>query len=82
MFTIKKALYSQLHSILYMGQQEVYDFLRNNNNKWWTCKEISNLMDISIGSLTNNLKKLRTSKDISYKLSETRTNAYLYRYDK
>ena len=63
-----------------MGQQEVYDFLRKHPKKWYTTGEIAEKMKASIGSVTNNLKKLRYSKDIDHKISKKRANMYLYKY--
>jgi len=50
-----------------MGQQEIYDFLRKQRAKWYTSKEISHGLSVSIGSVTNCLKKLRNSKIIHFK---------------
>jgi len=48
-----------------MGQQEVFNFLKNNKGKWYTSRDISDELDVSLGSVTNNLKKLRkTEKDV------------------
>jgi hypothetical protein len=54
-----------------MGQQEVYTFLSNNRNKWWTNKEVASHMDASIGSVTTTLNKLRKRKDVMSKKSKT-----------
>jgi len=50
-----------------MGQQEVYEFLKANPNQWFTSREISENLQVSIGSVTMNLKKLRKSKLIAYR---------------
>ena len=50
-----------------MGQQEVYDFLKAHPNEWFTSKEISEEINISIGSTTVCLKKLRKNNEIQYK---------------
>ncbi len=63
-----------------MGQQDVYDFLKKNKGKWWTSKEITEKMKVSLGSVTNNLAKLRKDKFIIYKISKKRVNRYLYMY--
>jgi hypothetical protein len=62
-----------------MGQQEVFNFLKKNRAKWFTSKEIAKGLKASLGSVTNNLKKLRkTEKDIlKYKLVG---NRYYYKY--
>ena len=64
-----------------MGQQEVFSFLKENKGKWFTSKDISSMLKVSIGSVTNNLKKLRkTEKDkLKFKLVG---NKYYYMYKK
>jgi DNA-binding transcriptional regulator GbsR (MarR family) len=61
-----------------MGQQEVYDFLCKNKNKWFTSKEISEALNVSIGSVTMSLKKLRKTNIIKYKVTGKR-NTYSYK---
>lgn len=51
-----------------LGQQEVYDFLKTNKGKWFTSKEISQKLKISIGSVQTSLKKLRKSQAIGYRM--------------
>lgn len=55
-----------------MGQQEVYDYLKKNPNKWFTSRQISNDLKISIGSVTMSLKKLRKSNIIRFRETGTR----------
>ena len=64
-----------------MGQQEVYTFLKSNKGKWYTSKDIANLLKVSLGSVTNNLKKLRkTEKDkLKFKIVG---NKYYYKFVK
>ncbi len=62
-----------------MGQQEVYNFLKDNNGKWFTSKQISEKTNVSIGSVTMSLKKLRKSQFIKYRNSGKR-NEYQYMY--
>ena len=50
-----------------MGQQEVYNFLKEHKGKWFTSKQISHETGVSIGSVTMSLKKLRKSQLIKYK---------------
>ena len=61
-----------------MGQQEVYDFLCKNRNKWFTSKDISESLGVSIGSVTMSLKKLRKTNIIKYKNTGKR-NTYSYK---
>ena len=63
----------------YMGQQEVYIFLKENKNRWFLSKEVSKQLGVSIGSVTNCLKKLRESKAINFKGTK-RKNQFQYRF--
>ena len=62
-----------------MGQQEVFSFLKVNKGKWYTSKDIAVKLRVSIGSVTNNLKKLRkTEKEtLEFKLDG---NKYYYMF--
>ena len=60
-----------------MGQQEIYDFLKQHKGEWFTSKEISEMLKISIGSVTMSLKKLRKTNMIKFKNSGKR-NTYKY----
>lgn len=61
-----------------MGQQEVYDFLTKNKGKWFTSRDISEQLGVSIGSVTMSLKKLRKTNLIKYKNTGKR-NTYEYK---
>ncbi|MBW2977906.1 hypothetical protein KY331_03615 [Candidatus Woesearchaeota archaeon] len=63
-----------------MGQQDVYDFLKKRKAKWFTSKEICQLLELSIGSVTNSLRKLRNSSIVHYKSDSQRKNMFLYKY--
>lgn len=63
-----------------MGQQEVYDFLRKNKNKWFTSRDISEALGVSIGSVTMSLKKLRKTNIIKFKNTGKR-NTFRYKVD-
>lgn len=60
-----------------MGQQEVYDFLIKNTDSWYTSKEISEKLNVSIGSVTMSLKKLRKTNIIKYRNTGKR-NTFQY----
>ena len=62
-----------------MGQQEVYNFLKANKGKWFTSKQISQNINVSIGSVTMSLKKLRKSQLVKYRTTGKR-NAFQYMY--
>lgn len=64
-----------------MGQQEIYDFLKKNQKRWFTSAEISKKLKVSIGSVTNCLRKLRQSKTIRFKNSD-RKNQFEYKFKK
>ncbi|MEK6963312.1 MAG: winged helix-turn-helix domain-containing protein [Nanoarchaeota archaeon] len=61
-----------------MGQQEVYDFLLSNKGAWFTSREISDKLGVSIGSVTMSLKKLRKTNIIKYRNTGKR-NTYQYK---
>jgi len=66
-----------------MGQQEVYTFLKRNNRKWFTSKEIANKLTASLGSVTTCLKKLRDSSSVSFKYPNKQgpgKNSYVYKF--
>lgn len=63
-----------------MGQQDVYDLLKKNKKKWFTAREISDKLGVSIGSVTMSLKKLRESNTIKYQI--TKRNLYKYMFKK
>jgi len=66
-----------------MGQQEVYTFLKRNNSKWFTSKEIANKLSASLGSVTTCLKKLRDSSSVSFKYPNKQgqgKNFYVYKF--
>ena len=55
-----------------MGQQDIYDFLKDKNRNWFTSRDISKELEVSIGSVTNCLRKLRVSKSVNYRNSTNR----------
>lgn len=61
-----------------MGQQEIYDFLKKHSKRWYTSKEISEALDLSIGSITSCLKKLRQTRSVNFRESK-RKNQYEYK---
>ena len=62
-----------------MGQQEVYDFLKENRNNWFTSKDITKKLSISLGSVTMSLKKLRQSGILHHRSTGER-HSYEYRF--
>ena len=61
-----------------MGQQDIYDFLKKNKNKWFTSKQIAEHMDYGKGSVTMNLYKLRKTNMVEARLLEKRGYEYKY----
>ncbi len=59
-----------------MGQHEVLEFLKKHTG-WFTSTEISKALDISIGSVTASLKKLREADMVDFK-NQGRKNKYIY----
>jgi len=53
--------------LLIMGQEQVFNFLKRNRNKWFTSKQIADGFKASYGSVSTNLTKLRLSEQIKYK---------------
>ena len=62
-----------------MGQQEVFSFLKDNKGKWFTSKDISDSLSVSLGSVTNNLKKLRKTEKETLKF-KLEGNKYYYKF--
>jgi len=60
-----------------IGQQEVYDFLTHHKGKWFTSRDVSEQLNVSIGSVTMSLKKLRKTNLIKFKNTGVR-NTFIY----
>lgn len=52
---------------MFMGQQDIYNFLKAYPNEWFTSKDISKGINISVGSVTVCLKRLRENNEVQYK---------------
>ena len=59
-----------------MGQQEVFTFLKNNRNKWFTSRQIADKLKASYGSVSVSIMKLRRSGQINFKKSKLRTQTH------
>jgi len=59
-----------------MGQQEVFNFLKKNRNKWFTSRQIADKLKASYGSVSVSIMKLRQSGQITFKESKLLTNAH------
>jgi Mn-dependent DtxR family transcriptional regulator len=62
-----------------MGQQEVYDCLKQNKGNWFNSKEIAKRIKVSIGSVTNCLSKLRRGGSVNFR-EVGRRNHFEYKY--
>ncbi|MCX8147560.1 MAG: winged helix-turn-helix domain-containing protein [Candidatus Woesearchaeota archaeon] len=62
-----------------MGQQDIYDFLKKHPKRWFTSKELSQKLGISIGSVTMSLKKLRESKSVKFRTTKRNMFQYMFK---
>jgi len=55
-----------------MGQQEIYDFLKKNKNKWYSAKEIYEEINIknSLNSIMKAMGKLECDENIQKKFEK------------
>ena len=63
-----------------MGQQDVYRFLQEHPGIWFTSKEISERLSISIGAIAESLRKLRVNGEIEHRGKGSRRNGYQYKF--
>ena len=63
-----------------MSQQDIYNFLKEHPNEWFTAREINDYLKLSQGSISNNLKKLRQRDAVEYKRIEKK--GYIYKFKK
>lgn len=64
-----------------MSQQDVYAFLKDNPDRWFTSRDIGNMLDVSFGSVTISLKRLRESDEVRYRRISGRAGSpYLYQF--
>jgi len=56
-----------------MGQQEVFNFLKKNRNKWFASRQIADKLKVSYGSVSISVMKLRQSGQIKFKKNKLRT---------
>ena len=72
-------IYFKVDFYIYMGQQEVSDFLKSNKAEWFSSTDIAKQLSVSTGSVINNLSKLRKSQQVKFKQAD-RINQFLYQY--
>jgi len=67
-----------------MGQQEVFIFLKENPDNWYTSRKISEVTGRSIGSTTVCLKKLRQRNEVLFRNTRDaslKRGRYLYKFN-
>lgn len=60
-----------------MGQQEVLDHLKKDEDRWFSSRELSDELDLSIEAVVTSLRKLR---DTGYVNFESVGRNYRYRH--
>ena len=63
-----------------MGQQDVYRFLQEHPGEWFTSKEISERIGLSIGVIAESLRKMRVNDEIEHRGTGCRRNGYQYKF--
>ena len=61
-----------------MGQNDIYQFLKENNGKWFTSKEIRESLQVSPSSISTCLMRLRSYKGILFKESLEKKGTFIY----
>ena len=64
-----------------MGQQDVFNFLQQNPEKWYTVREISTNLGLSQSSVGHSLKMLRIRGDVGFMRDSGSRKGYVYRYN-
>ncbi len=64
-----------------MSQQDVYAFLKDHPDKWFTSREISDMLDVTCGSVTMSLKRLRETEEVWYRrIDKQGRSPYQYKF--
>ena len=63
-----------------MAQQDVLDFLKRNNGKWFIAEELSKRLSLSVASVRNSLKKLRENRNIFFRKINNNLRSFEYLY--
>jgi len=61
-----------------MGQQEVYDLLKQNSGKWFTTKEITKKLQIGKSSISTTLLRLRRNRFVFFRMNSEKRNCFEY----
>ena len=62
-----------------MGQNDIYQFLKKNKDKWFTSREISEGLSVGTSSISTCLKRLRRFRQVEFKKSPKSAGIYLYK---
>ena len=71
-----------------MGQQEVYDLLKEHRKQWLMARDVTKLLNITFNNATCNLKRLRNAGVIISKMvvrtvqPAGKREVYVYKYRK
>ena len=63
-----------------MGQLDVYEFLEDNPDLWFTSREISRKIDVSLPSTTMSLKRLREEGEVIFRGSGRSGDEFRYKF--
>jgi len=69
-----------------MSQEQVFNFLKKNRNKWFTSRQIAERLKTSYGAVSTNLTRLRLSEQVKHKKNKTsskspgRRGEFVYRH--
>jgi len=76
--TLKFISQYELQSL--MGQLEVSEFLRNNPNRWFSSREISNGTAMSFPTSIMALKRMRDNAEVDFEGSGRMGDRYRYKF--
>lgn len=63
-----------------MSQQSVYNYLKKNKERWFTAVELSKIIKIKKGNVTNNLKRLEKGKYVFRKVDNSHYRRFLWKF--
>ena len=66
---------------MFMGQDNIYNFLREHTDEWFTAKELGKRLNVTSGSVAVCLKKLRERNEVLYNYCKNgQIKCYLYKF--
>ena len=63
-----------------MGQEEVYQVLEEQPNRWFTSRDLIKILGISQPSVNDSLKRMRKRGDIFYRVPVHAKESYRYKF--